>query len=61
MKQGAQHGNLKPEDLNPHILMHFGIPSTGSILAIDPIQQLLAIGTLSVHNLSIHCQLFLLY
>ncbi|XP_057525296.1 uncharacterized protein LOC130804751 isoform X2 [Amaranthus tricolor] len=44
--KGAQHGNLKPEDLNPHILMHFGIPSSSSILAIDPIQQLLAIGTL---------------
>uniref|UniRef100_A0A803MK69 V-SNARE coiled-coil homology domain-containing protein n=1 Tax=Chenopodium quinoa TaxID=63459 RepID=A0A803MK69_CHEQI len=46
MQQDLPHGNLKPTDLDPHIRIHFGIPSTASILAIDPIQQLLAVGTL---------------
>ncbi|XP_021769683.1 uncharacterized protein LOC110733914 isoform X2 [Chenopodium quinoa] len=45
-QQDLPHGNLKPTDLDPHIRIHFGIPSTASILAIDPIQQLLAVGTL---------------
>lgn len=44
--QHLQHGNLKPTDLDLHIQVHFGIPNTASILAIDPIQQLVAIGTL---------------
>ncbi|XP_021769200.1 uncharacterized protein LOC110733455 isoform X2 [Chenopodium quinoa] len=33
-------------DLNPQIIAHYGIPPTASRLAYDPIQQLLAIGTL---------------
>ncbi|KAL9226707.1 hypothetical protein vseg_002487 [Gypsophila vaccaria] len=33
-------------DLNPRIISHYGIPSTASRLAYDPIQQLLAVGTL---------------
>ncbi|KAL2945079.1 Syntaxin-binding protein 5 [Bienertia sinuspersici] len=33
-------------DLNPQVIAHYGIPSTASRLAYDPIQQLLAIGTL---------------
>ncbi|XP_021744915.1 uncharacterized protein LOC110710876 isoform X2 [Chenopodium quinoa] len=45
-QQDLTHGNLNPTDLDPHIRIHFGIPSTASILAIDPIQQLLAVGTL---------------
>ncbi|XP_010676759.1 uncharacterized protein LOC104892503 isoform X2 [Beta vulgaris subsp. vulgaris] len=44
--QDARHGDLKKTDLDPHIQIHFGVPNTASILAIDPIQQLLAIGTL---------------
>lgn len=46
MQQDARHGDLKKTDLDPHIQIHFGVPNTASILAIDPIQQLLAIGTL---------------
>ncbi|XP_057476584.1 uncharacterized protein LOC130764380 isoform X2 [Actinidia eriantha] len=33
-------------DLDPRVAVHYGIPSTASILAFDPIQRLLAIGTL---------------
>ncbi|CAK9173541.1 unnamed protein product [Ilex paraguariensis] len=33
-------------DLEPRVSVHYGIPSTASILAFDPIQNLLAIGTL---------------
>ncbi|VVB13345.1 unnamed protein product [Arabis nemorensis] len=39
-------GCLIKEDLNPHIVTHCGIPSTASLLAFDPIQCLLAVGTL---------------
>ncbi|WMV33462.1 hypothetical protein MTR67_026847 [Solanum verrucosum] len=47
-----QHNNNAPEgsekltDLEATVSVHYGIPSTASILAFDPIQQLLAIGTL---------------
>ncbi|XP_023636697.1 uncharacterized protein LOC17883008 isoform X1 [Capsella rubella] len=39
-------GCLVAEDLEPHIVTHCGIPSTASLLAFDPIQCLLAVGTL---------------
>lgn len=37
---------LTPEDVDFRINVHHGIPSTASILAFDPIQNLLAAGTL---------------
>ncbi|CAN6874815.1 unnamed protein product [Brassica oleracea] len=37
---------IAEEDLDPHIVSHYGIPSTASLLAFDPIQCLLAVGTL---------------
>ncbi|XP_027176060.1 uncharacterized protein LOC113775402 isoform X3 [Coffea eugenioides] len=37
---------LTPEDVDFRINVHHGIPSTASILAFDPIQNLLAVGTL---------------
>ncbi|KAM1525428.1 hypothetical protein ACFX10_009894 [Malus domestica] len=40
------HGSLTAEDLDLRVAVHYGIPSTASILAFDPIQRLLAIGTL---------------
>ncbi|CAH8324377.1 unnamed protein product [Eruca vesicaria subsp. sativa] len=40
------HGCLVSEDLDPRLVAHYGIPSTSSILAFDPIQCLLAVGTL---------------
>ncbi|XP_020875912.1 uncharacterized protein LOC9307240 [Arabidopsis lyrata subsp. lyrata] len=39
-------GCLIAEDLDPHLVTHCGIPSTASLLAFDPIQCLLAVGTL---------------
>ncbi|XP_050209690.1 uncharacterized protein LOC126660311 [Mercurialis annua] len=39
-------GKLRSEDINPTVDVHYGIPSTASVLAFDPIQSLLAIGTL---------------
>ncbi|XP_068340514.1 uncharacterized protein [Pyrus communis] len=40
------YGSLTAEDLDLRVAVHYGIPSTASILAFDPIQRLLAIGTL---------------
>ncbi|KAK9063361.1 hypothetical protein SSX86_017231 [Deinandra increscens subsp. villosa] len=34
------------KDFKPHVVVHYGIPSTASILAFDPLQRLLAVGTL---------------
>ncbi|XP_060674282.1 uncharacterized protein LOC107430890 isoform X2 [Ziziphus jujuba] len=45
-QQNLQQGSLTPEDLDPRVAVHYGIPSTASILAFDPFQRLLAIGTL---------------
>ncbi|XP_006338830.1 uncharacterized protein [Solanum tuberosum] len=42
----APEGSEKLSDLEATVSVHYGIPSTASILAFDPIQQLLAIGTL---------------
>ncbi|XP_030447143.1 lethal(2) giant larvae protein homolog SRO77-like isoform X2 [Syzygium oleosum] len=39
-------GGLTSMDLDPRVTVHYGIPSTSSIMALDPIQSLLAIGTL---------------
>ncbi|EXB83878.1 hypothetical protein L484_023485 [Morus notabilis] len=46
IRQNLQHGSLMETDLDLRIAVHYGIPSTSSILAFDPIQRLLAIGTL---------------
>ncbi|KAL6581229.1 hypothetical protein OROMI_007152 [Orobanche minor] len=37
---------MTSSDLAPVVTVHYGIPSTASILAFDPIQRLLALGTL---------------
>ncbi|KAL6953517.1 hypothetical protein U1Q18_046637 [Sarracenia purpurea var. burkii] len=39
-------GGVTLTDLDFQIASHYGIPSTASVLAFDPIQSLLAIGTL---------------
>ncbi|XP_004514218.1 uncharacterized protein [Cicer arietinum] len=41
-----QNSSLQLSELDPRIVIHYGIPSTASVLAFDPIQRLLAIGTL---------------
>ncbi|XP_028062208.1 uncharacterized protein LOC114265582 [Camellia sinensis] len=40
------HSNVMLPNLDVQIAIHYGIPSTASVLAFDPIQSLLAIGTL---------------
>ncbi|KAI3451362.1 hypothetical protein Pfo_008027 [Paulownia fortunei] len=37
--------SLKPDDVNPHLVFHYGIPSGSMLLAYDSIQQILAIST----------------
>ncbi|KAL3617493.1 hypothetical protein CASFOL_037814 [Castilleja foliolosa] len=44
--QRQEKGLLTSDDVNIRINVHYGIPSTASILAFDSIQRLLAIGTL---------------
>ncbi|KAL2456266.1 transducin family protein/WD-40 repeat family protein [Forsythia ovata] len=44
--QDSMHQSMAPINLAPYIPIHYGIPSTASILTFDPIQCLLAIGTL---------------
>ncbi|KAK3229164.1 hypothetical protein Dsin_001045 [Dipteronia sinensis] len=41
-----KEGILIMKDLDPRVTVHYGIPSTASVLAFDPIQRLLAVGTL---------------
>ncbi|XP_011654994.1 uncharacterized protein LOC101208658 isoform X2 [Cucumis sativus] len=42
----AKKGVLTGTDLDPRVTLHYGIPPTASILAYDPMQSLLAVGTL---------------
>lgn len=42
----AKQDRMALSDLAPRVAVHYGIPSTASILAFDPIQCLLAVGTL---------------
>jgi syntaxin-binding protein 5 len=46
VQDNVSKGVLTPKDINPRIALHYGIPSTASILAFDHVQSLLAIGTL---------------
>lgn len=45
-QQQSPQGCVTPADLDPRVTLHYGIPSTASILAFDRIQSLLALGTL---------------
>ncbi|KAL0332775.1 UNVERIFIED_CONTAM: hypothetical protein Scaly_2179000 [Sesamum calycinum] len=38
--------SLRPDDVNPHLVFHYGIPSGSKLLAYDSIQQILAISTM---------------
>ncbi|KAJ6772604.1 LETHAL 2 GIANT LARVAE PROTEIN [Salix koriyanagi] len=46
VQDNVSKGVLTRKDMNPRIALHYGIPSTASILAFDHIQSLIAIGTL---------------
>ncbi|EYU26793.1 hypothetical protein MIMGU_mgv1a0006321mg, partial [Erythranthe guttata] len=43
---GTSRRSMTSADLAPRVAVHYGIPSTASVLAFDPIQRLLAVGTL---------------
>lgn len=45
-QRDAERRSVTSADLDPRVVLHYGIPSTASILAVDPIQGLLAVGTL---------------
>ncbi|XP_059627965.1 uncharacterized protein LOC132270778 isoform X2 [Cornus florida] len=45
-QHNVPHGSMTSTDWQPRVAVHYGIPSTASILAFDPIQRLLAVGTL---------------
>ncbi|XP_062095137.1 uncharacterized protein LOC133801026 isoform X2 [Humulus lupulus] len=45
-QHNLKEGSLTETDLDLRISVHYGIPSTSSLLAFDPIQRILAIGTL---------------
>ncbi|KAL3838832.1 hypothetical protein ACJIZ3_023423 [Penstemon smallii] len=44
-KPGGFSDSLKPDDLSPRLVFHYGIPSGSMLLAYDSIQQILAIST----------------
>lgn len=37
--------SLRPDDVNPRLIFHYGVPSGSVLLAFDSIQQILAIST----------------
>jgi hypothetical protein len=44
---GVQEQNvMRSEKFDPRVLLHYGVPSSASILAFDRVQRLLAVGTL---------------
>jgi hypothetical protein len=44
---GVQEQNvMQTEKFDPRVLLHYGVPSSASILAFDRVQRLLAVGTL---------------
>ncbi|KAK6922499.1 Lethal giant larvae (Lgl)-like, C-terminal domain [Dillenia turbinata] len=44
-KPGGSSDSLKPEDLDPRLVFHYGIPSSSMLLAYDSVQEILAIST----------------
>eukprot|EP00850_Spirogloea_muscicola_P016806 SM000139S00123 [mRNA] locus=s139:219620:229335:- [translate_table: standard] len=44
-QETAPASALRPEQLNPRLVAHHGVPSSASILAYEPVQRLLAVGT----------------
>lgn len=51
---------LKPEDVNPRLAFHYGLPSSAAMFAYDPVQKILAVSTkfvpfISVLNTTLSC------
>ncbi|KAK2999096.1 hypothetical protein RJ639_023440, partial [Escallonia herrerae] len=44
-KPGGSSEGLKPEDVNPRLVFHYGIPSGSLLLAYDSIQKIFALST----------------
>ncbi|GFP88150.1 syntaxin-binding protein 5 [Phtheirospermum japonicum] len=44
-QQAGFSDSLDPDDVSPHLVFHYGIPSGSMLLAYDSIQQILAIST----------------
>ncbi|XP_057492548.1 uncharacterized protein LOC130778119 [Actinidia eriantha] len=44
-KPGGIADGIKPEDIDPRLVFHYGIPSGSILLAYNSIQQILAIAT----------------
>ncbi|KAI5683958.1 hypothetical protein M9H77_05186 [Catharanthus roseus] len=44
-KPGGTLDSLKPDDVDPRLVFHYGIPSGANLLAYDSIQKILAIST----------------
>ncbi|KAK9284535.1 hypothetical protein L1049_023710 [Liquidambar formosana] len=44
-KPGGNSDGLKPNDVNPRLVFHYGIPAGSVLLAYDSIQKILAIST----------------
>lgn len=45
LQPGGNLDTLKPDDVEPHLVFHNGIPSGANLLAYDSIQKILAIAT----------------
>lgn len=45
-QSGLPQGSLRPAHLNPRVTVHYGIPSTSSLLSFDSLQRILAVATL---------------
>lgn len=43
---GGNPDALKSDDVNPHPIFHYGLPSGCILLAQDPIQKILAMSTM---------------
>ncbi|XP_057530674.1 uncharacterized protein LOC130809064 isoform X2 [Amaranthus tricolor] len=44
-KPGENLECLKPEDVNPRLAFHYGLPSSAAMFAYDPVQKILAVST----------------
>jgi len=45
-QQNVVESSVSSVKFDPRVVLHYGVPSTASILAFDRVQRLLAVGTL---------------
>ncbi|XP_021722917.1 uncharacterized protein LOC110690403 isoform X2 [Chenopodium quinoa] len=46
-KPGEYSDGLKPEDVDPRLAFHYGLPPSAAMFAYDPIQKILAVATMN--------------